>query len=108
MLGGTLSALGIAAIFMQGGSTGGTDIIALIVAKYRETSPGRVFLYCDLMIIGSIYLLPGKSLQDVIYGSFDSARPHNSLHLPRRRIFAQQPADNQSAAISDSTELLSY
>lgn len=68
LLGGTLSALGIAAIFMQGGSTGGTDIVALIVAKYRETSPGRVFLYCDLIIIGSIYLLPGKSLQDVIYG----------------------------------------
>ena len=68
LLGGTISAFGIAAIFMQGGSTGGTDIVALIVAKYRETSPGRVFLYCDLIIIGSIYLLPGKSLQDVIYG----------------------------------------
>ena len=68
LLGGTISAFGIAAIFMQGGSTGGTDIVALMVAKYRETSPGRVFLYCDLIIIGSIYLLPGKSLQDVIYG----------------------------------------
>lgn len=68
LLGGTISAIGIAAIFMQGGSTGGTDIVALIVAKYRETSPGRVFLYCDLLIIGSIYFLPGKGLQDVIYG----------------------------------------
>lgn len=68
LLGGSISALGIAAIFMQGGSTGGTDIIALIVAKYRETSPGRVFLYCDLLIIGSIFLLPGKGLQDIIYG----------------------------------------
>ncbi|MEG1483822.1 MAG: YitT family protein [Bacteroidales bacterium] len=68
ILGGTISAMGIAAIFMQGGSTGGTDIVALIVARYRETSPGRVFLYCDLLIIGSIYILPGKGLQDVIYG----------------------------------------
>lgn len=68
LLGGSISALGIAAIFMQGGSTGGTDIIALIVARYRETSPGRVFLYCDLLIIGSIYFLPDKGLQDIIYG----------------------------------------
>ncbi len=68
IIGGTLSAIGIALIFMQGGSTGGTDIIALLVARYRETSPGRVFLYCDLLIIGSIIFLPGRGLQDVIYG----------------------------------------
>lgn len=68
IISGTLSAIGISWIFMQGGSTGGTDIIAIIVAKYRETSPGRVFLYCDLIIIGAIYILPDKGLQDVIYG----------------------------------------
>lgn len=68
LLGGTLSGIGIGMIFMNGGSTGGTDIIALIIAKYRETSPGRVFLYCDLIIIGSVYFIPGKELSDVIYG----------------------------------------
>lgn len=68
LIGGTLSGVGIAIIFGQGGSTGGTDIIALILAKYRETSPGKVFLYCDLIIIGSIYFIPGKELSDVIYG----------------------------------------
>lgn len=68
IIGGTISAFGIAAIFFQGGSTGGTDIIALVIAKYRETSPGKVFMYCDLIIIGSIIFLPGKGLQDVIYG----------------------------------------
>lgn len=68
LIGGTMSGIGIGMIFMQGGSTGGTDIIALIIAKYRETSPGRVFLYCDLIIIGSVYFIPGKELSDVIYG----------------------------------------
>lgn len=68
LIGGTISAFGIAAIFQQGGSTGGTDIIALIVAKYREISPGKVFMYCDLIIIGCIYFLPERTLADVIYG----------------------------------------
>ncbi len=68
LIGGTMSGIGIAIIFLQGGSTGGTDIIAIIISKYRETSPGRVFLFCDLVIIGSVILLPGKQLQDVIYG----------------------------------------
>ena len=68
LIGGTMSGIGIAIIFMQGGSTGGTDIIAIIISKYRETSPGRVFIFCDLIIIGSVILLPGKELQDVVYG----------------------------------------
>lgn len=68
ILGGSLTAIGISWIFAQGGSTGGTDIIALIVSKYREVSLGKVFLYCDLLIVGSIYFLPDKGLQDVIYG----------------------------------------
>ncbi len=68
IIGGALSAFGIAAIFMQGGSTGGTDIIAIVLSKYRDSSPGKIFMYCDLIIIGSILALPGKGLQDVVYG----------------------------------------
>jgi len=68
IIGGTLSGVGIGMVFMQGGSTGGTDIIALIISKFHNTSPGRVFIYCDLVIIGSIYFLPGKNLESVIYG----------------------------------------
>lgn len=73
LIGGTMSGIGIGIIFLQGGSTGGTDIIALIIAKYRETSPGRVFLFCDLFIVGSVYLIPGKELSDVIYGYIQMA-----------------------------------
>lgn len=68
LIGGTMSGIGIGIIFLQGGSTGGTDIVALIIAKYREMSPGRVFIICDLVIIGSVYFIPDKSLEDVIYG----------------------------------------
>ena len=68
IIGGGLSAFGIAAIFMQGGSTGGTDIIAIIVSKYTDNSPGKIFMYCDLLIIGSIFVLPGKGLQVIVYG----------------------------------------
>lgn len=68
IIAGIMSGVGISMVFMQGGSSGGTDIIALIIAKHHETSPGKVFLYCDLVIITSILLLPDKGLKDVIYG----------------------------------------
>ena len=68
LLGGFIGAIGIVLIFNQGGSTGGTDIIALILSKFREISPGRVYLFCDLVIVGSVLFLPGKTLSDVIYG----------------------------------------
>ena len=42
----------------NGGSTGGTDIIALIYTKYRNVSPGKVILYIDFIIILSTLLIP--------------------------------------------------
>ena len=37
-----------------GGSTGGTDIVAAIVHKYRDISLGRVILICDVVIISIV------------------------------------------------------
>jgi uncharacterized membrane-anchored protein YitT (DUF2179 family) len=73
IIGGALCGLGIGIIFTQGGSTGGTDIIAMIVTRYRNTSPGRVILLCDVFIIGSSYLVltdlePVKRLETIVYG----------------------------------------
>ena len=68
VLGASFCGGGIGVAFSANGSTGGTDIIALVIAKYRDKSPGKVFMYCDLIIIGSIIFLPGKGLQDVVYG----------------------------------------
>ena len=55
VLGGTFCGVGLGVVFMHQGSTGGTDIIAAIVNKYRTMSMGRVILYCDIVIILSLY-----------------------------------------------------
>ncbi len=73
VIGATLSGFGIGFVIQQGGSTGGTDIIALIVSKFRNVSMGRVFLYCDVVIISSVYFLPGKTLENVMYGFVEMA-----------------------------------
>ena len=67
IMGGVLSGAGIAITFTQGGSTGGTDIVALLINKYRNVSPGRIILYIDLVIIGSSYLVL-HDLMKVMYG----------------------------------------
>ena len=53
VLGGILCGVGLGITFNQGGSTGGTDIIAMIINKYRNISPGRIIMYCDVIIITS-------------------------------------------------------
>lgn len=58
IMGGILAGVGIGMAMSQGGSTGGTDIIALIVNKYRGISPGRMILSMDVVIIGSSMLIP--------------------------------------------------
>lgn len=67
VLGGILGGVGIGIVFSQGGSTGGTDIIAMIINKYRNINPGRVILYLDVFIIASSYLL-FQSLEKIVYG----------------------------------------
>ncbi|MBO4841825.1 MAG: YitT family protein [Bacteroidales bacterium] len=71
--GGTLSALGISFTFSQGGSSGGTDIIALMITKYRAISPGRILLILDVFIIGSSLIVPtegswGVRVANLMYG----------------------------------------
>jgi uncharacterized membrane-anchored protein YitT (DUF2179 family) len=68
IVGGALEGLGLGLVFMRGGNSGGTDIIALIVNKYKHVAPGRVLLMCDVLIIGSSMFLPDRGIKDVIYG----------------------------------------
>ena len=49
--------IGIAVVFLNNGSTGGTDIIAAIVNKYRDVTFGRMIMYCDIIIISSCYFI---------------------------------------------------
>lgn len=57
-LGGIIAGFGIGLSISQGGSTGGTDIVALIWCKYYPASPGRVILIIDVAIILSSLLFP--------------------------------------------------
>lgn len=67
VLSGILGGIGIGLIFNEGGSTGGTDIIAMIINKYRNISPGRIIMYCDVLIIASSYLVL-HSVEKLVYG----------------------------------------
>lgn len=75
IFGGALSGLGVYLTFSQGGSSGGTDIIALMINKYRAISPGRILVIIDMIIIASSLIIPaeegatwGHRLATVIYG----------------------------------------
>ncbi len=61
ILGGVVAGLGIGLSISQGGSTGGTDIIALVWCKFRPASPGRVILIIDVGIILSSLLFPSHT-----------------------------------------------
>ena len=58
ILGGIMAGVGIGMSMSQGGSTGGTDIIALVWCKFRPASPGRVILIIDIVIIMSSLMFP--------------------------------------------------
>lgn len=66
---GGITGVGIGFAFTHGGSTGGTDIIAMIINKYRNITPGRMLLAMDAVIILSSLLvpsyLPDGSLQPI-------------------------------------------
>jgi len=67
IIGGLIAGAGVGTVLTANGSTGGTDIIALIVNKYRNVTPGRAMLYSDLVIICSSYLL-FHSIDKILYG----------------------------------------
>ena len=67
VLGGIFAGTGIAISFSQGGTTGGTDIVALIVQKFKNVNYGKVLILTDATIIGSAYFV-GFDIPALIYG----------------------------------------
>lgn len=67
VLGGACCGAGIGLSFIMGGNSGGTDIIALIVCKHHNVSPGRVIMLLDVVIIGCSYFVSHK-LDNVVCG----------------------------------------
>lgn len=57
IIGSAMCGMGLAQCFIHEGSTGGTDIIAAIVNKYKNISLGRMLLYLDIVIVSSSYFV---------------------------------------------------
>jgi uncharacterized membrane-anchored protein YitT (DUF2179 family) len=58
LIGCCFTGTALAVVFMNNGSTGGTDIIAACVNKYRDVSLGQVLMAVDFLIIGSCFFFP--------------------------------------------------
>lgn len=67
VIGACLEGAGLAVVFLNNGSTGGTDIIAAIVNKYRDVTLGRMLMYCDIIIVSSSYFV-FNDWEKVLYG----------------------------------------
>lgn len=67
LIGGALSGAGIGIAISNGGNSGGTEIIALIITKYKNISTGRVLLYLDVIIVASSWLI-NHELETIVYG----------------------------------------
>ena len=64
IVGGVLFGVSLGFVMLNNGSSGGTDIIAMVINNYRDISLGKVMVACDVVIILSSYFLPvPESLQ---------------------------------------------
>ncbi len=69
IIGACFCGMGIGLCFVNGGSTGGTDIIAAIINKYRDVSLGRVIMYIDVaVVLSSGFIFGSSELSKVFYG----------------------------------------
>jgi uncharacterized membrane-anchored protein YitT (DUF2179 family) len=68
ILAGLTLGIGMGLAFTHNGSSGGTDIIAKIINKYRTITLGRALLFTDVAIICSSGFLPGAGIDRIIYG----------------------------------------
>ena len=67
VLGASCEGIGLAIVFLNNGSTGGTDIIAAIVNKYKDITLGRILMICDIIIVSSCYFV-FHDLTMVVFG----------------------------------------
>ena len=67
IIGAAMCGVGLGITFNYNGSTGGTDIIAAIVNKYKDVTLGRMIMICDVFIISSCYFI-FQDWRRVIFG----------------------------------------
>ncbi len=66
LIGAMLAGAGVGIALNYGGNTGGTDIIILIITKFRNISYGRLSLLINVLIIASSYLIV-RSIESLVY-----------------------------------------
>lgn len=67
LIAGILCGAGLGIVFSHNGSTGGTDILTMLLNKYFRLSFGRAMQFVDCIIISSSYIL-FHSMETIIYG----------------------------------------
>jgi uncharacterized membrane-anchored protein YitT (DUF2179 family) len=75
ILGGLFMGSFLGIVFLNNGSTGGVDIVAMIVNKFKHLPMGRVLMTCDIVVILCAYFLPeinalpfGRALEKILFG----------------------------------------
>ncbi|MDI9604719.1 MAG: YitT family protein [Bacteroidota bacterium] len=67
LIGSIVAGAGVGLVMSVNGSSGGTDIIVLVINKYRHITPGRTMLFVDLIIVGSSFFV-FKSVETILFG----------------------------------------
>ncbi len=67
LIGSIIAGAGVGLVMSVNGSTGGTDVIVLVVNKFRNVTPGRTMLFVDLIIVSSSYIL-FRSVETIVFG----------------------------------------
>lgn len=67
LVGAIVAGAGVGLVMSVNSSTGGTDIIILILNKYRNVTPGRMMLYIDLIIVTSSFVI-FRSIETIVFG----------------------------------------
>ena len=67
LIAGFLGGAGLGIVFSHNGSTGGTDILTVLLNKYFRLSVGRAMQFVDCILIASTYFL-FPSMETIIYG----------------------------------------
>ena len=68
ILGASCEGIALGIVFLSNGSTGGTDIIAAIINKYKDVTLGQVIMFVDIFIISSSILLKSVNISQLLYG----------------------------------------
>ena len=68
IIGGVMSGIGIGIVLSNGGNSGGSDVVALILNKFYNVSLGSVIMVADALVIVSSIIIPGNDITEIVYG----------------------------------------